>query len=693
MHLANILRILSVLLWVALAIAPGEAAVPQVAGVARSSGSVVTALTAVYSRKVHGAAGTFDLPVDWTKPIGGTISIEPRAAGAAHALVFRFDAPVGTPGTLGIFDDANAPVAGGIATVTAANEVTVTLPTLPDRSRVRATLTNVGGSGLNVSAAIGFLLGDTTGQALVSAASVTAMKARAGQVTDTGNLRYDINLSGAVSAADIAATKARNGIPLLPLPGAAWPGFARDAAHNANSPVASQTLSRLRWNTPVDLAPQYTGGTYLLAHYGPPVITARHTLVLPVKTGAAGGYRIEARAGVNGALVWSQATDYILPAHFWVPSVNVVLTAANRVYIPGAGGKLYFRDNADSSGEATQTLVFYGAGNYAAAASTYDSTVFINTPLTADAQGNIYFGYSVTGANPINLTSGVARVTPAGVVTTADTAALMSSAFARPVLNAAPALSPDQSTLYVPIGTSSTLNGTPTPHLVAFDSTTLAKKSSVMLMDPASGQNAIASENGTSSPMVGPDGDVYYGVLGSSGGAHSQTGWLLHFDATLAITRIPGAFGWDNTPSLVPVSMVPSYSGGAAYLLMTKYNSYVDGQHRIAILDPTQSQFDTSSGALVMNEIRTKRSPTPDPNNAARVTEWCINTAAVDPATGTVLVNNEDGFLYRWKLDTNQLTESIRLTSGIGQAYTATVIGPDGVVYAVNNAVLFSVGQ
>jgi hypothetical protein len=131
---------------------------------------------------------------------------------------------------------------------------------------------------------------------------------------------------------------------------------------------------------------------------------------------------------------------------------------------------------------------------------------------------------------------------------------------------------------------------------------------------------------------------------------------------------------------------------------MTKYNDYLGvgsgtGINQLAIIDPRATQIDAISGRPIMKEILTIAGPTLEPGSAIAVKEWCINTAAVDAARKSILVNSEDGFLYRWDLSANKLTQRIQLTSGIGESYTPTAIGADGAVYAVNNAVLFSIGR
>ena len=488
-------------------------------------------------------------------------------------------------------------------------------------------------------------------------------------------------------------------IPAPPVDGPAWFGFGRDAQHSANGAIATQDLNRIAWSTRLDLAPTYTASGALLVHYGSPVVTSHNTVVLPVKTGAAGGFRIEARSGGNGGLIWSSQTDYQVPPHNWLPSYNVALTAGNRLYFPAAGGKLLVKDDADAGPGAPHAVVFYGAGTYFASSAAFDASVFINTPLTIDAQGNVFFGFMVTGANPAGLVSGIARVDADGNGTwTSAATAAADAAIVKVQMNSAPALSTDARTLYVAVNAGAAAGQVQRGYLLALDSTTLAVKSRVLLLDPASGTVARVSDDSTASPAVGPDGDVYFGVLETTFGAHNARGWLLHFDATLATQSTPGGFGWDNTPSIVPAAMVPSYAGTSSYLLMTKYNNYRgvgtgNGVNQLAVIDPHATQVDPISGRTIMKEILTIAGPTLEAGSAIAVKEWCINTAAVDPSRKSILVNSEDGYLYRWDLSVNQLTQRIQLTSGIGESYTPTAIGADGAVYAVNNAVLFSIAR
>ena len=323
--------------------------------------------------------------------------------------------------------------------------------------------------------------------------------------------------------------------------------------------------------------------------------------------------------------------------------------------------------------------------------------------------GNIYFGFRTNGTAPLGLQSGIARIDAIGNGTWVPASAAGDVNSTRVPHQAAPALSNDEQTLYVVVAGSNTNTNS---YLVGLNPSTLAVKQvspgvpmRVALKDPRNGgaNNAFVSDDSSASPMVGPDGDVYYGVLGNP--SNGSRGWMLHFSSDLTQTRTPGAFGWDNTPSVVPASMVPSYTGNSSYLLFTKYNNYAgldggDGVNKIAVLDPNATMVEphqSSNGLLVMREVLTIAGPTPDPEftnqypNAVR--EWCINTAAVDPLTMSVMVNSEDGKLYRWDLTTNMLSEVVTLSSGIGEAYTPTIIGPDGTVYAINGAILNAVGR
>jgi hypothetical protein len=342
-----------------------------------------------------------------------------------------------------------------------------------------------------------------------------------------------------------------------------------------------------------------------------------------------------------------------------------------------------------------QSTAFYGNANYTSNKAAYDSSVFVDTPVTSDSQGNIYFGFSALPGAPGGLRGGIARIAADGTGSWAAATVLTGdSDIDKAALNSAPALSPDEKTLYLAVN-----GGIGKGYLVALDATTLALMSKVLLVDPLSKQAALVSDDGTAAPAVGPDGDVYFGVLESTYAAHNARGWLLHFDASLAQSKTPGSFGWDDTASIVPAQMVPGYSGASKYLVMTKYNNYGrtgsgDSRNKVAVLDPNGTQADfIRPSVTVMKEVQTVLGITPDPDYPGGVMEWCINTAAVDPFSKSILVNAEDGWLYRWDMATNTLSQKVRLTSGLGESYTPTAVGADGTVYAINNAVLFAVGK
>ncbi len=479
--------------------------------------------------------------------------------------------------------------------------------------------------------------------------------------------------------------------------GLPWTGHGHNAQHTGLSRVASQPLSRIKWQTPVDLAPQYSGSV-LYAHYGSPVITRQNTVIVPVKTGATDGYKIEARDANGGSLKWTLNTGYSLPSHGWVPLVGIALTPKNRIYTPDAGGTVSYRDAPDDANGATGQIAFYGLANYQADPSTFDQNVKINTPITTDRYGNIYFGFIVTGSTTPALQSGIARIGEDGVGTwVSASAAASDGSIGKVAHNCAPALSNDHRTLYIAVNSGGFSGG----YLLALDARSLATQHKVRLKDAHFVSNdAYVPDDGSAAPTVGPDGDVYYGVLENSFSSNHLRGWLLHFDSTLTATKTPGAFGWDDTAAIVPASCVPSYTGASKYLLMTKYNHYVegggDGVNKIALIDPSDSQLDPISNTTVMKEIMTKAGPTRDDKGPAypnAVSEWCINTVAIDPFTKSCIANCEDGKVYRWDFTTNTLTEAITITWGLGEAYTPTMIGPDGTVYAIGNATLYAIGQ
>src|SRR5580658_7821120 len=187
-----------------------------------------------------------------------------------------------------------------------------------------------------------------------------------------------------------------------------WSGFAHDPQHTGLSPIGAQRLETVKWTTPVDLVLQGASGP-LYIHYGSPLATAANTMLVPVRTTSANTYQVEAHSGANGTLLYTLPTDFTPPPYDWIPAYGPALSQGTRLYYPGAGGTVYYRDQPDSATGPSGQIAFYGNSLYAANQAAFAATVTISTPLTADSNGNIYFGFDVTGSNPASLTSGIAR--------------------------------------------------------------------------------------------------------------------------------------------------------------------------------------------------------------------------------------------------------------------------------------------
>ncbi len=476
-----------------------------------------------------------------------------------------------------------------------------------------------------------------------------------------------------------------------------WNSYGRDAQHDALGSGPSQLPIVIRWSTPVDLDPQYSGNGDLYIHYGSPVITAQNNVLIPVKTGANGGFQVNAFHAATGQQYASWTTDYVLPAHNWTPPMGITLTADGKyVAIPGTGGTVWLRSSPNATNGTATRLAFYGIGNYNSNPQAFSNAIHICTPITSDSSDTLYFGYVSSGAAlpgyPSGIPSGLARVPVSGSPTFVSAHSLAQDASIQQVVyNCAPALTADGSKLYIAVSQGSYGSG----YLCLVNSSNLKPINQVALIDPRNPQwYASLPDDGTASPTIGPDGDVYFGVLEANFPSNHARGWLLHFNSALTTTKTPGAFGWDDSASIVPRNLVPSYRGTSSYLVMTKYNNYADpgiggnGLNMVALLDPNVNMADPITGATVMNEVLKVLGPTANANLPG-VDEWCINSAAIDPINRCAIINSEDGHVYRWSFATNTLSLGLRLAPPTGEAYTSTAIGPDGAVYAINNAQLF----
>jgi hypothetical protein len=185
---------------------------PEVTQSITISAPLITFTGNAYSRKTHGnGVGVKDLPLaDAT--IDGAITVEMRTAGGGgHQIVFRFTNPVTSVTSVSVTDATLANV-GNPGVAFAGNDLIVTLNGVGDTTRLTVSVAGVNSiNGLNVSRAVGFLVGDVNQTRAVTAADIAAIKVRTSPLVDDSNYQFDINLSGKIDGADVSVVKARAG--------------------------------------------------------------------------------------------------------------------------------------------------------------------------------------------------------------------------------------------------------------------------------------------------------------------------------------------------------------------------------------------------------------------------------------------------------------------------------------------------
>jgi len=164
------------------------------------------------SRKVHGAAGTFDVPL----PLTGNVGVECRSGGATndYQMIINFASSVTVE---------SASVTSGTGSVSSfsgsgTSQITVNLTGVTNVQRITVTLHNVNdGTHMgNVPVSMGVLVGDVNGNAVVNASDVSLTKAQVGQAVSNSNFREDVNANGTISATDVALVKSKVGTALPP---------------------------------------------------------------------------------------------------------------------------------------------------------------------------------------------------------------------------------------------------------------------------------------------------------------------------------------------------------------------------------------------------------------------------------------------------------------------------------------------
>ena len=181
-------------------------------------------LQSAVSRKMHGAAGNFDISL----PLTGTTGVECRTTGGTndYTLIVTFSGNVTVTGSpqAQVTSGTGCVGSGGLCTgnVTISGAVvTVPLTTIANAQTITVRINGVNSATTDTPATdftipMSVLIGDTNSNRSVNAADVAQTKGRLGQTVDATNFRSDINTNGSINAADTAIVKQNSGTSLPP---------------------------------------------------------------------------------------------------------------------------------------------------------------------------------------------------------------------------------------------------------------------------------------------------------------------------------------------------------------------------------------------------------------------------------------------------------------------------------------------
>jgi hypothetical protein len=161
------------------------------------------------SRKTHGAAGSFDLPL----PLSGSPGVENRLAGASgnHTIIVTFNRQIAS---------GAAAVSSGTGTVSGSpvisgSTVTINLTGVTDAQTLTLLLDDMTSTNAetlpDTNVNIGFLVGDVNGSSGVNTTDIGQVKSVSGQNATSMNFRSDVNTSGTINTTDIGLVKSRSG--------------------------------------------------------------------------------------------------------------------------------------------------------------------------------------------------------------------------------------------------------------------------------------------------------------------------------------------------------------------------------------------------------------------------------------------------------------------------------------------------